>query len=187
MALIKHFKETALPGTPVADSIYYVADANPLYMQLYVTSTAGIARRIPTIADITTLINTQIANSSKMSVVADITARNALTGLSVGSTAYVSNATGDATVASGAASYIVVSTGPVVWQKTQEFEGLDLVLSWANIQNKPASSVAAIDLAVTNSHTHSNKTQLDLIGQDAGGNLTYAGAVPNTAWITTAW
>lgn len=186
MALVQFFKETALPGTPGNNSVYYVTDPNVNYVQMYVTSTSGAVRRMPTIADITALITAQISASSKTTVVADITARNALSGLSIGSTAYVSNATGDATVAAGAASYIVTATGPTVWQKVTEYESLDLAVTWASLTGKPTSSVASIDLAVTNSHTHANKTQLDLLG-DSGGNLTYNGNIVKTEWSTTAW
>jgi len=35
--------------------------------------------------------------------------------------------------------------------------------------------VAAIDLAVTNTHTHANKTQLDKIAEDVSGDPTYGG------------
>ena len=186
MALFRVFKETALPGTLTADAVYYITDTNASYVQMYVTSSAGVARRIPTNADITTLISTMMANSSRTQIVADITARNALTGLTVGNTAYVSNAVGDPSVASGAAAYIVVSTGPVVWQKTNEYESMDLALTWAAITGKPTSSPASIDSAVTNSHTHTNKTQLDLIG-DSGGQATYNGAIIKTEWSTLGW
>jgi hypothetical protein len=38
-----------------------------------------------------------------------------------------------------------------------------------------ACTAAAIDAAVGNAHTHANKSQLDKIGEDAGGGLTYDG------------
>lgn len=186
MALLKVFKETVLPGTPVADAIYYITDANASYVQMYVTSTAGVARRIPTSADTSAQITAAMGAFSKGTVVADIAARNAQTGRIVGDLTLVLNATGDATVASGAATYVVQSIGPVVWVKISEAESLDVALTWANITGKPASSPTSIDLAVTNSHTHANLTQLNLIG-DSGGQLTYNSIIVKTEWSTTAW
>jgi hypothetical protein len=49
-------------------------------------------------------------------------------------------------------------------------------LQWSDILGKPTSSVADIDDAVTKRHTHSNKTQLDLISENGtSGNLEYDG------------
>lgn len=186
MALLKVFKETALPGVPVADSIYYVTDADNRYVQMYVTSSAGVARRIPTNADVSAQITAAVSSSANNTVVADIAARNAQTELTTNRLTLVLNATGDVTVASGAATYVVSSVGPVVWTKISEAESLDVVLSWANIIGKPSSTPANIDLAVTNSHVHSNLTQLNLIG-DSGGNITYNGTIVKTEWSTTAW
>jgi len=40
---------------------------------------------------------------------------------------------------------------------------------------------------VSMAHTHSNKTQLDQIDQDASGLLTYNGVLPLSGWMTTNW
>ena len=61
--------------------------------------------------------------------VADITARNALTGLKVGDRVFVTSAVGDATVASGWAIYRVSSIGPNVFAKVQEQESMDVVVT----------------------------------------------------------
>lgn len=92
-------------------------------------------------------------------VVENITARNAITDLFSGLRVYVINASDDPTVESGGADYVYDGTQ---WIKTSEAESLDLVLSWDNLLNKPTSSVSAIDQAVTDSHTHTNKSVLDL-------------------------
>jgi len=63
---------------------------------------------------------------------------------------------------------------------------MDVVLTWANLQNKPSSAVGDIDDAVTKRHTHSNKTELDKIGE-SNGNFTYNGALPKIAWNSTEW
>ena len=46
---------------------------------------------------------------------------------------------------------------------------------------------AQIDAAVAATHTHANKSELDKIGQDANGNLTYDGALPATGYSTVNW
>lgn len=71
--------------------------------------------------------------------VADIAARNAMTGLFAGLSVFVTDATGDTTVASGGAFYLYNGTA---WIKTAESESMDLVLQWANIQGKPDSMPA---------------------------------------------
>lgn len=101
------------------------------------------------------------ASTKECDVVADITARNALSAFK-GLRVYVIDATGDATVASGGADYIYDGSA---WIKTGEAESMDVVVDWSNLTNKPTSSVANIDTAVTNSHTHSNKTLLDTYTQ----------------------
>jgi hypothetical protein len=68
--------------------------------------------------------------------VADIAARNLLVGLKVGDRVFVTNATGDSTVASGWAVYRVSSIGPIVYQKIQEQESMDFIITSHN----PASA-----------------------------------------------
>lgn len=186
MAIVKIFRETALPATLQNDSLYVIAPSStPNYFELYVTNSSGAVKRIPTDADITTKINAALSTVSSLTVVADIAARNALTP-TTNIQVLVKNATGDATVASGAATY-VYEIATTSWTKISEAESLDVVLNWASIQGKPTSSASAIDSAVSASHTHSNKTQLDKVSEDAGGNLTYAGSLPHIGWDSTGW
>lgn len=82
-----------------------------------------------------------------------IAERNAMTDLFVGLTVIVVDATGDSTVSSGSAWYVYTGYG---WAKTAESESMDVVLSWADIQNKPATFAPS-------EHSHSNYlTQSDL-------------------------
>lgn len=62
--------------------------------------------------------------------VANIAARNALTGISTGDRVFVTDATGDATVSSGWAIYQWHSGG---WTKVGEAEGLDIVAGGADL------------------------------------------------------
>ena len=67
-----------------------------------------------------------------------------------GDTCFVTDASGDDTVNTGWAIYRYNGSS---WVKIQEQEGLDVVIpttiDWANVQNKPTSTVTEIDEAVT--------------------------------------
>lgn len=187
MAQYKVFKETALPGTLDPHSVYLVAPAaHPGYLEIYVTNAAGDAtRRVPTIPNIQAMIDVSLAGATGgASIVDDIAARDALTP-DDGEQAYVIDASADGTVSSGGATYIYrLST--TTWIKQSEAESLDLALTWASITGKPTSTPAQIDAAVTASHSHTNKTELDKIGESAG-RLQYDGAFPTIDWDSTGW
>lgn len=187
MATLKVHKTTALPGTLEADSIYFVAPAAaPDLVEVYVTNSAGdVARRVLNRADVQGMIDAATLASSTMAVVPDIAARDALAPSTV-TYAYVQDATGDASVASGGATYLY-TPATSSWIKTSEAESMDLSLTWAALSGKPASTPAAIDGAVTAAHTHPNKTQLDLLDQNGDGELTYNGVQVKTAWTTLGW
>ena len=179
-------KTTIVPSVPTTpNTVFYVAPLeHPNYVEIYVSNAAGDAlKRVINKADVQTMINSAISSVSNYRVVADIAARNALNGET--SLVYVKNATGDSTVKSGGATYIYDSTTSA-WVKTSEAESMDLVFSWANLQDKPTSSAAAIDAAVSNSHDHANKTQLDNISE-LNGLLSYKGKYVTTTINDDAW
>jgi hypothetical protein len=190
MATFRIFRETALPGTLQPYAMYVVAPASkPNYVEIYVTnSTGSAARRILTDTDIQGMIDASISGlggGGGLSVVANIAERNALNPTS-NLLVLVLDATGDNTVASGAATYVyrLASTS---WIKISEAESLEAVTSWANIQGRPSSSASAIDATVANSHTHANKTQLDKIGENGDGFFTYNNNLPVIAWNSIGW
>lgn len=187
MAAVKFFKETALPGTLQANSVYFIAPAgSPDYVEVYVTGTsATTVRRLMNESDIEAMITAAVSGMAGLEVVANITARNALSPTS-NILVLVLDATGDTSVGSGAATY-VYQLSTTTWIKVSEYESLDLALAWAAISGKPSSSVADIDDAVAKKHSHSNKTQLDKVGEDVDGLLTYNGLLPKIAWDTTNW
>jgi hypothetical protein len=184
MPAYKVFKETALPGSLVANAIYLIAPTgNPNALEIYVTNSAGTAaRHLPTLDEIQTMIDA--AASSPNFVVATIAERNALTP-SNGSVALVIDATGDGTVASGAATYVWRQSS-TSWIKISEAESLDMTLAWSSITGRPTSSPAQIDSAVAASHSHTNKTQLDKIGESSGAP-TYNGDPIVTGSASPAW
>lgn len=184
MATLKINRETALPGVLEANSLYFVSNGDP-YTELYVTgNTNTVVRRIINESDVNALIASALSGANALEVVADITARDALSP-AANVQALVLDASADATVASGAATY-VYDFDNTTWVKISEAESLDVVLDWSNIQNGPTSTPAQIDSAVTDSHTHTNKTQLDKIGENGTGDFTYDGdeyvQSGSTAW-----
>lgn len=162
-----------LPGTFEATTLYMVKSADANLFDLYMSSNDGLSvRHIISKSDITSMVNSALAGLDTVQVVADITARDAMaptTNVQV----LVLDATADATVASGAATYIY-DADTTTWHKISEAESMDVVLQWANIVGAPTSAVADIDDAVAKRHSHANTAVLDLLG-DTDGYLTYNG------------
>lgn len=188
MSTFKVFKETALPGVLQPHSVYFIAPASaPTLLEIYVTNADASApvRHVINKAEIQAMIDTSISAVSQITIVADIAARNALN-VTTARYVYVVNATGDTSVSSGGATYLY-NPATSLWIKTSEAESLDMQLVWSNISGRPSSAPTAIDQAVSASHSHTNKTQLDQIGQNASGEMTYNGAQVKTEWSTTVW
>ena len=183
----KVFKETALPGTLDANSIYLVAPSSaPDFVEMYVTgTTASNVKRIIDKSDVQSLIDDAVDGFNNIKIVDTIAERDALdiTGVKQ---VLVLDATGDATVDSGAATY-VFDPGTAEFRKISEAESLDLDITFDNISGGPSSSAAQIDNAVSLAHQHANKSELDKIGQDSEGNLTYDGDLPVTGWNSIGW
>jgi len=106
-------------------------------------------------------------------VVADIAARNALTGLSPGDQAYVTDASADATVDAGAALYVYDGAA---WNKIAEFESLDL-----SVQN-----FADTDLTLTGARTHDMASN-NVSYTNAGQISMTDGTDTKTDSVTTSW
>lgn len=187
MAAIKFFKVTTLPAILEGHAVYYVAPvAKPNHVEMYVTSAdASVVRRIVNIDDIQSMINSSISASNAFEIVDNIAARDALS-LSGNKFVLVLDATGDTTVSSGAATYAWRSSNST-WVKVSEYESLDVTLAWDAIQNKPSSTVADIDAAVAQRHTHANFTELNKIGEDGNGDFQYAGNHPRARLEAADW
>ena len=172
---MKVHKVNVLPGTLEASALYLVKSAVAGLFDLYVSSTDGLeARHIISKTEIQSMVNSAVAGASNIFVVADIAARDALAPTVV-TQAIVVDATDDATVQSGSATYVYDTVGDA-WQKIAEHESMDLTLSWGGIVGRPTSSVAEIDDAVGKRHTHANAATLDKFSQDGDGQPTYNGA-----------
>lgn len=189
MSSVNIYKETVLPGTLQSNSVYLIAPASDVnHVEVYVTGkTPDVVRRTINKSDVELMIDAAGTGSgtNNLTIVSTIAERDALT-LTQNTFVLVTDATGDPTVTSGAALYIWNNTNQT-YTKISEYESMDLTINWSDIQGKPTSSPSAIDTAVSNSHTHSNKTELDKIGQDLDGNLTYNGSSVKIAWDLTQW
>lgn len=192
MSTLKIFKETALPQSLQANSLYFIAPpAKPDYVEIYITGTdSSVVKRVLNQADVEALIATAIAGIgpagiNNLHVVDTIAARDALAPTE-NIIVLVTDATGDNTVASGGATY-VYDVSKTLWKKIGETESMDLVLSWNNINNRPTSAVADIDDAVTKRHAHTNKLSLDKVGEDQNGDFTYNGSHPKIHLDSENW
>ena len=192
MANFQVFKETALPGSLEPHSIYLIAPttAPADYLEIYVTNAAGSAvRSTLTRGQVQAMVDATVAAATGNAtvIVDDISDRDGLTPTNA-MRVFVVDASADTTVASGGAEYMWRATpAPGAWIKLSETESQDLVLAWGNITGRPSSTTANIDAAVAQRHTHTNKTQLDKIGEDGTGNFTYGGERPGIEWQSTGW
>lgn len=189
MATFKVHKVTALPGTLQPDAMYIVAPAaNPGLLEIYVTDSSATSpvRSVISVDVVKDLIDTALADANTLTIVADIAERDALLPLDRAKWVYVIDATADATVDSGGATYLY-NPDASEWIKTSESESLDLVINWTDIVGRPTAAPADIDNAVALRHTHANKTELDQLGENAQQELTYRGAQVKTEWSTVGW
>ncbi len=174
-------KLTAVPALAnVEPNTIYAVSVGVDKLEIYMSNNAGDAlRRMPNEADIQALIDASTSTLSGVEIVADIAERDGLN-LTSNAMVIVQDAKDDSTVDAGAALYGYNATTSA-FSKLSEFESLDVVLNWSAIQGGPSSTPTAIDNAVGNSHSHTNKTQLDALSQDSEGDLNYNGEkVANT-------
>jgi hypothetical protein len=238
MSKIKFYKETALPGSPVANALYLITKTinGVAAAEFYVTNStggAGSARHVSTQALVEAIIGIQKgANSGLASldsggkvpisqlpsgigidfeVVADIGDRDALSPTK-NILCLVLDATGDGTVSSGSALY-AYEFAAATWHKVSEYESLDLsglmtsfgikvgagatetisqgetitfAAGSANITIVRSGNTLTFDVSGGAAHSHTNLTQLNKIGEDGDGDITYnANAVMK--WTSTAW
>ena len=181
-------KVTAVPANFAANDVFFVAPASdPTKLEVHVANSAGTAlRRINTTDDIQGMIDASVALVGTGSVVADIDARDAIEAPKNSEQVLVLDATADPQVSSGSATY-VYEAATSTWHKISESESMDVVATWAAITGKPNATPVDIDDAVAQRHSHSNKTELDLVGQNVDGFMTYNGVLPKTGWATEAW
>ena len=105
------------------------------------------------------------ASTAAVPNVADITARDAMIGMTDGTQVRVLDASADPSVDSGWAIYSYVESTDS-WSKIAEQESLDIIEDWSNIQNGPVATATEIDTAVNKMHDHNTDTYLDYGGSN---------------------
>lgn len=202
---LKHVKLTlaaftALAGVYEPHTQYFVATPATASrpdggLEIWLSSNDGsYAYRVLNEVDVMTMIADNVSTVTDTYIKSTIVDRDAGT-YPAGKFSYVYtlDATGDATVTSGGALYlynpsVIGAPGYVAgeeWIKLSEQESMDAVIDWANIQNKPSSTIAEIDAAVAAKHTHDNKLILDKFDETAEGEVTYNGKELRGSYLTT--
>ena len=130
-------------------------------------------------ADSTYATKAELAGATEVYVVADITERDNLSGMVRGAQAWVRDPSDDTSLTKeGTAVYIWDGTA---WNFAHQFtEDFEVIHDWGDVINKPAvledANLPDLEEAVTNRHTHSNKTLLDTLSLIGGGTrLAYNG------------
>ena len=185
MAQLRIERVVSLPNPLTASTMYIVRASDAALTEIVMTGNDGTeVRHILNKQDVSTMIADAVGSLTNIVVVQDIAARDALEPTAT-TIALVLDATGDVTVNAGAALYLY-DPAQTLWIKVAEYESLDLSLNWDNIVDGPTSSPAQIDAAVGNSHTHSNKSVLDALG-DSEGALTYNGEIISAQIASAEW
>ena len=191
-------KVSALPAVASrkANTMYLVGDvAHPDSLEIHMTSSdAAATLHVPTKSEITAMIGGQIASFNNVRVVATYADMAALVAENRSMVVMVLDATGDATVTTGGAAYVLQATGTVEapaasYYKIYEFEALteNFVLNWSAIVDRPAFGPAAIDDAVAKAHRHDNMSLLDGLGTDEFGDLTLNDVAVGTVLVNADW
>ncbi len=184
MSNMNFHQVASVPATPENDSFYFINDGVSDYAEAYLTDDAGVAKMIGNSTMINQLIAAALNATSMIELVADITARDALT-LAANGLVLVTDASADPSVDAGAAMYFY-DQATDTYIKVTEFESLDVTVNWGDIAGGPTSTPAAIDTAVAASHTHTNLATLDNLSEGADGCLKYNGN-PVQSWATNNW
>lgn len=187
MAKLNIQKVTELPVVLEPSTIYFVRGAgDDEFLDIYVTGiNIDEVRHVITRNEIASMISTQLSGIGTPQMAINISSRDALE-LSTNAMVLVNDATGDPTVSSGAALYFY-SASLDEFIKVAEYESMDLVLDWDDIQNKPLSPVAAIDASVTQTHSHSNINVLANLAESVDGELEYNGVALAKQWDVEGW
>ena len=188
MALVGFNKVSTLPASLAPNTMYFVE--NEGFAEFYLTDNSGVAKMVGNSMMINMLISEALASwsgdTSTIDIVDDIDARDALIAtLDRNAMILVVDASEDPTVDSGSALYAYAASSDTIY-KIAEYESMDVVVTWESITGKPASTPSQIDSAVTQAHSHSNKTVLDKF-TESEGELLYDGEPIRTSWDTDNW
>lgn len=194
MSAIRILRASSLPTSPALrekNCMYLVKQPGKTTFDMYVVDAAGNAFSGFTSERLTEVIAEYSNTTRETESVANIAARNAL--VNPGNRlVFVDDATGDPTVEFGSAMYFYkASTASYtkVWAADGSAGGGGSSgnVQWSDIVGAPNVSIAALEQAVANSHTHTNKDVLDKLSV-VGGELHYNGSkVASVSMGATNW
>lgn len=168
---IRFAKVTEIPVPVEPNMIYAVTEPQSGLMTLWMSNYFGSGTRmLPSGYHVLQMVNEAINQFNNIQVVDTYDQLASFTNkLNV---VLVRDATLDPSVNSGSALYLY-NKPEARWIKVTEFESMDVVYRWEDIQGKPVSSAANIDSMVFQRHSHDNLEQLSKIGEDADQHFMY--------------
>jgi hypothetical protein len=201
MAAVNFFKVSGVPANEYLqnNSLYFVYNSENTFVDFYLTGSDAAtygAHNVSNTAAVNALIDSKLTSFTNLKIVSNIEARDALT-LTSSSFVLVADATDDSTVKSGAALY-VYDAGTGYYTKVTEYESLDILDLFENkaVLDKFSEDDGSVNAEAAGTVLYdgrplelANRTQVDKIGEDTDGNLTYNGSPVNavTNWSAIEW
>lgn len=190
MSNLKFYGLSALPQELEANAFYFITKGT--HVESFVTDVIGQAKMVGNAPLIKSIVMEELASwgdsSQQIEIVQDIAARDAFSAESESNILAIvldSSENGDG---SGSAALYAYEHSAKVWHKLSDYgDAGNGGASWETLSGKPVSNPVDIDSAVNMKHLHSNKTVLDLLGEDSNENLTFRGAKVTTQWVNKDW
>lgn len=182
-------KVLTLPATPVANCFYMTPDATS-GLRLTVSDAVGrVYRSTMRETTIDSEIVRMVARANELKVVATYTdlTNSAFSDSTFNRNQiyYVLDASGDPSVVSGPAMYILDWTTGTV-HKIAEGVAENFSPDWTTVLGRPASEIVDIDDAVTKRHSHANLAELNSVTVD-GDQVLVSGTALRPAVRTAIW
>lgn len=165
----------AVPATPVPNTMYITKDAKNRAVVTFIGNTAAQRASTLSATDVQTLISEAMSGAGAVYAVNTLTDLQAIVP-TVNSVGYVRSP-----ASPGDPITYVYDLANAAWKVSQANA------KWADIIGRPASTAAAIDAAVTASHSHTNMTVLNSLSQSAGGKLAYKGLEVSEVGFASDW
>lgn len=164
----------AVPATPAVNTMYITKDSKNRAVVTFIGNTTAQRASTLSAADVQTLISEALAGAGEVYVANTFADLQAIRP-TVNAVGYVR------TVTAGDPLMYVFDLAGAAWKVSQA------PAKWADIIGRPASTAAAIDAAVSASHTHANMTVLNNLSQSAAGKLAYKGQEVSEVGFASDW
>lgn len=177
----------ALPSTLAANTMYVIRESGGTRVRLTFTGNdpSKVASTIG-VNDVNSIITTALESFTSIYVFATyadmLTARPTANVLG-----FVKDARGDVNVSTPTATYVYEASANKWHLSSAAQGGGSQTVNWSEIIGRPSASVASIDLAASQTHTHTNMSVLNLMGVNAAGKLTYNGVQVSDINFSSNW